>query len=153
MTFSIEFCDGVVEDLPEDEAYGEITMGEFYESFRSPTNYWTRQQYEAQWQSAVSDVVEGRSKKSCMVTSIYDPVPLSRFVFVWVIYVVDDTAIFRNMLLDTWEVYQDFDETEPSKCLPDRGMLDEDGLAINEEGDRIPEYHVPIESLKAFVGN
>jgi hypothetical protein len=144
MKFDIRFT-GALQYDPDSRTSsrrGQITIGEFTESFSSVLSYWNEASYLQHWCNAIARVVTtGRS--SCLITSIADPSE-SEMLFWWPLYREGDRVYVQNGILLFAELTRPFDPANPYAVIPPRTML-------NEEGQRVCEWVVSVCALESFV--
>jgi hypothetical protein len=96
MNFSIKFIDQNVTLMNTVPCYkGEITIGDFKETFYSPINYWKKEDYEKQWHEAIERLKS--YPQSCFIVKIRDP-QCSKYVLTWPIYKIGEKLVFRNQM-------------------------------------------------------
>ena len=139
MGFNIELCR--VDDSTCKICTGRIRIGQFEEVFESSLEYWAPDQYETQWYSAVSRVLDKR-RDACLITSVTDP-KTANFLFWWPIYVCGDLAIIQNQVLFLERFRKDFELDKAYQYLEPRE-------SVSEDGEPISEWSVSLSELKSW---
>lgn len=144
MSFAIELSGENVVD-PKSTAEGRsglITIGSFQERFIAPLDYWTATDYERHWVQAISRLLE-TSDRSCLVTAMYDPAT-ANFIVWWPLYRVGNTAFIQHHILFLDTLASPFNPNDPFALIPQRET-------VNEDDERVSEWHVSIEDLADFM--
>lgn len=128
MRFNITFIDS----LESPEYYvGEISWPGFRENFHASKGYWSKSEYESQWQNAVKQV-HLDSAKSCFIVSMEDPTT-ANFVRTWVLYRISDSEMaIQEHIVFLEELTVSFDPAAPWDAIADRDTTDEEGNPISE---------------------
>lgn len=144
MTFDIRLDDYVYVDPSSgtDSREGEIVIDDFRERFVSLQSFWSASRYEAHWREAVERIVRD-GERSCLITSIADPAR-SEMLFWWPMYREHDRVYVQNGMLFFGQLQGSFDPENPFPSVPDRTM-------INEDGERVSEWSLPVSDLQAFL--
>lgn len=144
MSFQIKFTNNtaiIVEEGGGPIMVGEIRMGDFVEKFESPLDFWTKEDYQAQWKNALI-YITSQGSKSCLITSIYNP-KTSNFLRWWVLYRIENDVIFQDQIFFL-NLSKSFDLRDPYKSIPDYRN-------VNPEGKRISEWLISIEEITKFL--
>lgn len=120
----------------------EIVVGEFREELETSLEFWPAAQYEQQWLAAIGEIVSG-AKKSALVTSVTPP-KTANFLFWWPVYRVRDSVFVQNQVLMLDDVRDGFSLERISEFVPERET-------VNEDGDKISEWHTSIGELELFL--
>ena len=128
MPISIRFL--TTTDIDLDQAVGELTIDGFTESFDVPLHYWSRDDYERQWNEGLKRIDSGASR-SCLITSMSDPAH-ANFIVWWIIYREGRQLFLQNQLLFLERLVGEFDESNPYQFIQDRVTTDPDGGRISE---------------------
>ncbi len=128
MSLSIRF-------LSRDEASLEVAVGEividgFAENFEAPLHYWSRDEYECQWREGLLRIEAG-SDKSCLVTSMHDPMH-ANFIVWWVVYREGQMLHVQNQMLFFDQLTERFDSVDPYRHIRNRITTNVDGMPISE---------------------
>lgn len=75
---------------------GEITIGDFKETFEMPLEFWTMDDYQTQWKNGIAHIKT--HEQSCLVAEIQDPQKNPR-ASLWVLYKDNNTVHIQNHLL------------------------------------------------------
>ena len=142
--FSIKFLDNSFNEEPfgEKACCGVITINAFQEQFVSPTTYWSQEDYERQWITAISQILGG-ANSSCLITSMYDP-KLAEFILWWPLYREGNIIFIQNHILFMNEISGEFDPWNLQPFIPPHETY-------TEEGECISEWEVTIEDLESFI--
>jgi hypothetical protein len=146
MSFSIGFLPEPVPNLePGIKAcIGQIKIGSFQEKFSASLMHWKPAQYEQHWSQAISRIISS-SETSALITSMTNPT-LENHIFWWPMYRVDNTIFVQNQILFFDQLASPFNENDPFVHVSQRTVL-------NEDGERISEWSVPLSELKMFWEN
>lgn len=98
---------------------GQIVIGEHSELFDCSLEYWSAADYARHWRSAAQRIVDGH-ERACLLTSVA-PVEPGVFLPWWLVYAVEDRAIFREALLLPEVIPIDLDR--PFEVVPPRDVL------------------------------
>lgn len=125
--FSIKFTDDSSASR-EKEIAGKIKIGGFSESFSSLLSYWNMQQYVAQWERSLQNIINA-SEKEALVTSMHDP-ETANYVNIWTMYREAECIYLQDHILFLNEI--EFDESRVADSVLPREKVDEDGNKISE---------------------
>jgi hypothetical protein len=141
MSFEILLEKEIVEHFGVQALPGLIRLGEVEESFFSPVSFWGREEYLKSWHSALC---RGLAKKqhSVLLTSMLDP-KSSNFLMVWVLYFVGESVHIQNNVVFLDDVVSGFDVNDVNSYVGEREV-------VNEDGDRISEWVVPLSEVLSF---
>lgn len=144
MSFSIELSrENVLDSESVSEGRsGLITIGPFQERFVAPLDYWTASDYERHWVHAISRLLD-TSDRSCLVTSMHDP-ETANFIEWWPLYRIANTVFIQHHLLFLDALVIPLNPNDLFPLVPQR-------RTVNEDGDPISEWQVPIEDLAGFL--
>lgn len=128
---------------------GEATDGEsldgllefpgLSERFSSSMSFWTKNQYEEQWKSAILRLRNGHPV-TCLVTSVEDP-RNANFFRTWVLYRISDSDVAaQERILFSEQLPGRFD---PSRAWDFAGVRRD----IDEDGNRVSEWIFPFASV------
>ena len=121
---------------------GRITLGDYWESFVSPLDFWTRADYEAQWQQGVELALHS-GRPSCLIVSIERPSE-SELVRWWLLYPEGERVYVQEHLLILPDLSISFSLEDPYSFIPDRKQL-------GEEGAQVSEWEVSRTNLQDFL--
>ncbi len=139
--FDIRFTGDRADDDPE-VAIGVMYLVDHTEGFHAPTTYWSTDQYESSWNTALRRTIDG-AEVSCLVVAIDDP-RADNFTEVWPIYRENDTVYFQNHYLFPENLDHEFDPDVPWDSVRARET-------INDDGDKLSEWELPLQSLRDFL--
>ena len=130
---------------------GEITMGDYKETFVMPLNSWTIEDYKQQWKEGLERIKT--HDRSCLVNLIQN-MDANPMVEMWVLFKVDDIVYIGQRLLNRQLAgefnypikFTNFNKENCYQFIHDR-IVNENGHGIAEDGDEISEWKV---SLSAF---
>jgi hypothetical protein len=147
MAFMILFTDESNEypgDGSTPWAVGRIVAGELDESFRSNLYDWDKHAYESQWLQSLERLLKG-DEKAVLITSYVHQRAVSNLEW-WALYRGKcDTVHVQNHL--PWfdqQLKREFSVADASKFLRDR-------VTVNEDGNRLSEWDVPLKDIELFV--
>jgi hypothetical protein len=136
MTFAIFFTG---EQTEVGDSLGRIQIGEFTESFISPTIFWSEARYMAQWQGGLRYLLAGQHQAR-LLTSVYPAG--SAFAMCWTLYRVKQQIYIQNNLILCTQ--QKFDPTRPHQFIRPR-------QTHTAEGHHISEWQTSLDQLQAFL--
>lgn len=143
--FAIEFkSDAAPHRQPSEPGsrYGQITLGDFRETFISVQTFWDAARYEVHWREALDRIVrDGRD--SCLITSIAGP-DKSHILFWWPLYRDGDSVLVQNSILFLDDLPERFNPERPFRSVPVR-------TTVSEDGDPISEWRVSVADVEAFA--
>jgi hypothetical protein len=122
-------------------ALAEIHLGDFREQFEVSLEYWSKGQYQRQWLEGITRIINGDSK-SCLITSIYNP-KYANFLCWWTLYRNYDRCYVHNGILFLEGIKQIFDINKIYNYIETR-------ITVNEDGDMISEWSLPIADLEVW---
>jgi CdiI N-terminal domain len=122
--------------------WGEIKIGEFSEVFFSSSQYWNFEQYRNHWRRELSKIFQGKDK-ICLITS-FSPAKVSRFLFIWKIYRLNEVLYFQNQIMFTENL--EIDDSNCSDSISDLQL-------VNSEGIEISTWVLSVDEMKNFVNN
>jgi hypothetical protein len=140
--FSILLLEESASEGNELGVWGQITIGSFVERFIAPLGYWSKGEYEEQWNSGISRII-GPHDVSCLITSMRDPAT-ANFIFWWPLYRIGETVYVQNQLVFVEQLKMPFDPMDPYVQIPPR-------VTLNEEGETVSEWPVPLQAIKDFA--
>ncbi len=139
--FDIRFT-GDREDGDPDVSIGVMHLCDDTEYFHAPTIYWSTDQYESSWYTALRRIIDG-AEVSCLVVAISDP-RAANFIETWPLYRENDIVYFHNRLIFMDQLDHEFDPDAPWASMDPR-------VTVNEDGKKISEWVVPLQSLRDFL--
>jgi hypothetical protein len=147
MSFSIRFTSEPLEYQDDDpstpSAVGLITVGEFEENFVSTLYEWTKEQYESQWRDSLARFVNG-ADLAVLITWYVNRKESSNLQW-WALYRGEASLVHvQNHMPWSSNLDRQFAVDEASNFLQDR-------ITINEDGQAISEWNVPIEDIELFL--
>lgn len=146
MSFSIRFLpDESLEFDPDPgTVVGMIEIGDFRERFQASLSFWSPADYVRSWRAGL-EWITGNNTKSCLITSMYDPQNASLIVW-WPMYRDGENVWIQNYLLLLEEIEESFAPDDPYPLIPDRVIVD-------EEGQKLSEWHTTVTAVKHFLEN
>jgi hypothetical protein len=139
MKFSINFIDKQTENGDGRFQIGELRLGDFYETFWASLCYWNKSQYLHQWDDALKRLCNGNDK-SCLITSMFNP-SIANFIFWWPLYLDGSIVHVQNQILFFEQLDKPFSELNPYDFIGNRAT-------INDDGNKISEWDVPLDDIK-----
>lgn len=122
---------------------GEITIGNFKETFYSSLSYWKTEDYHRQWIEGLNRIIH--VSQSCLVTNIFDPNIAQRLEW-WILYKENETVFIQNELFAA-SVYKSFIGIDrpftPDTCY----NFITPRQTHTEDGDKISEWSIPTQDL------
>lgn len=138
-------------DCMYDVCIGEITIGDFQETFKMPLEYWTMQDYEEQWQEGITRIKT--HDQSCLIFQMQDPTK-APWANSWILYKDGDMVHIQNTLLhgNRFAKVLQKESFTMQTCynfITPRETVDEkDGMKISEWDiplQEVVKYKVPIQ--------
>ncbi|VAW76124.1 hypothetical protein MNBD_GAMMA12-3299 [hydrothermal vent metagenome] len=108
---------------------GEIQIDAFTELFESDHSYWSMEQYEKQWESAIVIIEKGDA--AFFIISVTDP-KQSNFIRAWACYPIGKELVFQEHIIFLNELHEPFDIENPHKSMQSYENISEDGCEISE---------------------
>ena len=147
MSFSICFTGEPDQYLGDDSsvpyAIGRIVAGSLNEGFASTLYEWRKHDYEAQWLRSLERLIAGETKVA-LITHYVNPVESSNLEW-WALYRGEDGVVYVQNHLRFYDQFgSDFSVNDTNRFLQER-------ITVNEEGNRISEWEVPLAEIKQFV--
>jgi hypothetical protein len=124
--------------------YGKIRLGAHSETFIASLVFWTSERYEQHWKVAVRRLIRGEDR-SVLITSYIEPnrFPDEHLIW-WPLYRVGTTVYIQNQLLFFDRLSRPFSVADPWTFVQAR-------RTVNDDGDKISEWSVPIASFAEFL--
>jgi len=129
---------------------GEITIGDYKETFIMPLNSWTLEEYKQQWREGLERIKTHDT--SCLVNLIQN-MDANPLIEMWVLYKVKDIIYIQQYLLNR-EIVKESNSPSLSNfnsktCYQfiDPRIVNESGHGITEDGEEVSEWHVNIKNL------
>ncbi|MBV9025015.1 MAG: hypothetical protein JO362_14775 [Streptomycetaceae bacterium] len=141
MRFNIKFTGETAED-DDLVAVGEITLGEDWERFHAPIDYWSTRDYEQSWRIALNRLVDGE-EVSCLITSMFEA-KYSNFLTIWPLYRIGNQVHVQNELLFPEDLDKPFNASEPWLSVGPRETVSDDGRPISE-------WVVSLDEVRRFL--
>lgn len=146
MAFSISFIDVPLERPYEDAstkaARGLIVLGDWKEEFLANLGEWTQVEYRQHWTRSIQRLVQGETK-AVLITTFSSPEIASHLEW-WALYRAGEQVVVQNQLVFFADLEGEFDANRAVQFLKDRETE-------NARGDRISEWSVPMDDLRAFA--
>jgi len=144
--FSISFTDDPPDYLYDDPQIpsqsGLLVLGKTIEGFSSNLGTWDKSQYEDQWLSQLSSLVQG-SRKVALVVSFNNPAFGSNFE-IWALYREGEIVHLQNHLPWYDSFPAAFDISTISDHLREREVN-------SSEGSPISEWRLPVRDFELFL--
>ncbi len=141
MSFEIKF----INEKMDGEEVGEITIGDFKETFLVSIDNWNKKRYEEQWVRAIERIAYSNVNiNSTLVTSIPD---FSKEVMIehWPLYKIDEVVYMQNHRLDTVPLKESVTDENIYKFIRPRETFSE------STSQPISEWQVSLEDLKTWL--
>lgn len=147
MSFSICFTSEPDQHLGDDPnepyALGRIVAGGLDEGFASTLYEWGQRDYEAQWLHSLRRLIAG-DKKVVLITQYVNPAESSHLEW-WALYCGEDDMVYvQNHLRFYDQLGSNFSVADANRFLAER-------ITVNEQGNRISEWEVPLAEITLFV--
>lgn len=120
-------------------ANAEIIIDRHKEITEVPLQYWRREQYRQQWQSALDRIVSGQPT-ACLITGMYDP-KSANFIMWWPMWREGEIVYIQNQILFMDKIRANFNENEPHQYIPKRAT-------VTDEGEKISEWAVKVSDIR-----
>lgn len=127
--FSITFTGKTADDDPA-LAIGELRLGEQCEWFQAATGYWSVEDYQASWITALQRLLAG-APVSCLITSLTDPRD-ANFFETWPLYREGEEVFVQNRLLFIDQLAAPFAPDAPWESVDPRTTVDGKGRPVAE---------------------
>ncbi len=134
-------------------AVGEITIGDFRETFVSGLSLWAREQYELHWLKALERLAGG-ADRSALITDYVEPaahVISESYLVWWPLYRETDTILVQNQLLFFHQWSQPFSAACFWESVQNRRTVNEEGQKISEWGTTVQEIRAFLDSVKGRI--
>ena len=131
---------------------GQISIGEFKESFIMPLNSWTINDYKQQWKEGIERLKNHNN--SCLVTTVQN-LHSNGMGMMWVLYKVGDDIFIQNHLLNR-EILKEFGDSQkiknftPKMCygfISSRKTLTEYGTKVSEWSISAKDFFASTEQI------
>lgn len=139
--FNIEFIKKRTQD--SNFITGQITIGNFSETFTSSLSYWNKNDYLNQWLNTIKGAIEKNVFTGCLITSMVKPIKKNH-IFCWPVYREKNKVYIQNRILFIKDIKGRFDINKISKYVSPH-------TKVNEDGDKISEWKVSVDDLKIFL--
>ncbi|MDA3798944.1 MAG: hypothetical protein PF692_07680 [Kiritimatiellae bacterium] len=121
---------------------GRITIGEFSERLYIPISVWKPGDYFKQWKEGLRRVLNSELD-SCLVVAMRKVRWTSDNLEIWPIYNDSEHVFIHNQILFNKDIRKKFVKHDIYYFINERETID-------EEGNKISEWKIPIESVKVF---
>ena len=133
---------------------GQITIGKFKETFGMPLNSWSLKDYQQQWKEGLERMKT--HDVSCLVVSIENLASGYPTIELWTLHRQGDSIFFHNQLLfdeTTGHFPMKLSDFNSSNCYEfiNPRIANEDNQAINEDGEKISEWHFSTKDFFELV--
>src|SRR5680860_382890 len=123
---------------------GEITMGDYKETFVMPLDSWTIEDYKQQWEEGLARIKT--HDKSCLVNLIQN-MDANPMVEMWVLYKVGNVVyvgqhLLNRQILEMTNSPITLAHFNKETCYQfiDERLVNERGVAVTDEGDEVSEW-------------
>jgi len=131
---------------------GKITIGNFTEKFLMSLDTWTVEEYKQQWKEGIERIRTHHT--SCLVATIQNLEIGYPLIILWTLYKENNTVFVRNQILNIEIAKElnlpinisDFNIKTCYQFINPR-ITDENGLSIDEDGNEISEWSVPLSEI------
>ena len=124
-------------------AVGRIVAGKLDENFLSNLYEWDKRAYQSQWLSSLQRFLAGDEKAVLMTWYVNRKV--SSNLEWWALYRGEaGTVHVQNHL--PW-----YDNLDPLFCVDQASSFLQDRIVVNEDGNYLSEWHVPLDEIELFV--
>lgn len=135
------FSLAIVEPRPHNLAWGQITIGDFSETFEADLGYWSSERYCQQWADATRRLAMGNAPVA-FITSMYPP-KLANYIWWWPAWREGGRVLVQNQLLVFEQLDRPFVEADPYRSLGVRDRTTEDGYGVST-------WETSVAELQAF---
>ena len=143
--FNIEFVTKKATiEYNEPSVHGQITLGDFSETFISPIGYWSISEFQQQWQTAAGRLLAGFDTTT-FFTTMYDPAT-ANFLQMWPMWREGNKVRVHNQWLFLKDLKRPFDLADP---YPPYLHIDE--LNEAEPEQPISTWNLSIADMEEFV--
>lgn len=140
MAFSIEIEDTIRDESTGPWVRGHIVMGDFEESFESPTHFWSPDDYRQHWKEALERIEAGMD--SGLLTTAYEKND-QWAGFMWTLYFRGGHILIHQMMILPGVNVQSFTPNNPFAEIPEYYREGEDGP--------VSEWDVPTAEIVTFL--
>lgn len=127
MNFSITIEDQIQNPERAPYARGRVVLGDFEESFESPTHYWRPNDYRRQWREALERTAKGLD--SGLITAAYQQRDWPAAW--WILYRRNDHVLVQQVLV-LHDLFPNFSPDNPYDSIPTYERESEDGELVSE---------------------
>jgi hypothetical protein len=125
---------------------GQITIGDFKETFAMPLNSWKIEQYQQQWKEGLARIKT--HDYSCLV-SVVQNLNANPLVELWALYKEGNTVFFHNELLNNLIVEElklplNLSDFNLKTCYE---LVNEPREITTPEGDKISAWSVNVDEI------
>jgi hypothetical protein len=127
---------------------GQITIGDYKETFVMPLNSWTLEEYQQQWKEGLERIKNRNT--SCLVTTVqnFDSHPL---IEMWSLYKEGDKVFFHVQLINRTIAKElnlpiKLSEFSVKTCYQfiNPRLTNEEGEGIGYDGEKISEWSIDL---------
>jgi hypothetical protein len=117
-------------------------LGDHREEFASTLFEWTKSDYEEQWRYAITSLLQGKEKVALIVYFV-SSVNSDNFEW-WPMYRLGDNVALQDHML--W-----YDQLAKPFLIEGQFEFVKNRQTLNEDGERISEWSVPLASIREFA--
>jgi hypothetical protein len=128
---------------PQYNLAGKITMGNFYESLIIPIHFWSKEDYLAQWKSALNEILSSTKSQSALIVHMLDPDD-NEYVICWPLYRIDEIVYIQSRIILPEDTNGIFELEKIQEYIGERET-------ISEDGEIISEWEVSVEAIQASL--
>lgn len=143
MSFSIDFVPVAEYEPVVGYALGCLRLGDEREYFRASLSYWGKEDYQAHWHKAVTRIIRNEGPSALLTDAI--PPEEANFISWWMMWRMDDMAVFQEGLL----MMEDL--TEPFSLDNPHAFVGQYNGNLFDDGSKISEWRVPVHELESFI--
>lgn len=143
MSFEIKF----INEKMDGEEVGEITIGDFKETFLVSIDNWNKKRYEEQWVRAIKRIVHSDvddNINSALVTSIPD-FSKEDMIEYWPLYKINNVVYVQNYWADAGPLKESITDENIYKFIRPRETFSE------STGQPISEWQVSLDDLRHWL--
>jgi hypothetical protein len=109
---------------------GELTVGEFSETFQADSSFWSAEEYRQSWRRTVDRLVNDHDT-ACLITSLPDPAT-ANFIETWPLYRDHEQVRVQNRIVFGDELDEAFDPDQPWRYVDPYSSVTEDDEPASE---------------------
>lgn len=127
---------------------GQITIGDFKESFIMPLDSWTIEEYKQQWREGLERIKTHNS--SCLIATLSGLKRDYPFIILWALYKENDTIFIQNKLLFD-EIFEQISQGLPPFNSKTCYLYLLPRKTTSSSGNKISEWKTNLNAINEFL--